>query len=127
MKSDSVPELIQGIINENAITEEMLEEERKMFRRSDLNIIKQAFSRINKQWSEIYENMFSNPLIRRTIDHSELILFIQALKWIGMESIKAVDNRDLDRLAALKLLNKDVGERLNNLIAGLTTIIDKMQ
>ena len=125
MKLDAVPELIQGIINENIITEEMLEEEKKLFENSkNLEIARELLIKIDEQWAGFYENLENSPIAQYDGDLQKLLLFIKALKWIKEESIKAIDEKKYDRLAALKLLTDDIGERINKIIVCLATVLE---
>ena len=125
MKLDAVPELIQGIINENIITEEMLEEEKKLFENSkNLEIARELLIKIDERWPGFYENLENSPIAQYDGDLQKLLLFIKALKWIKEESIKAIDEKKYDRLAALKLLTDDIGERINKIIVCLATVLE---
>ena len=128
MKLNGVPELIQGVINENVITEEMLEKERKMFERStNLETAREMLINIDNRWSNFYKALENSQIVQYDENLQRLILFFQAFKWIKEESIKAIDEKDYSRLAALKLLTDDIGERINQIIAGFAALIDNMQ
>ena len=120
MKLEAVPELIQGIINENVITEEMLDRERKLFERcKNLEIVKDALSKTGDRWAPLYDAIKDDPRAQHDESLKNLVSFLQALKWIQVESIKAIDEKDYDRLAALKLLTEDIGKRIDQIVTNL--------
>ena len=127
MKLNEVPELIEGIINENTITEEMIKTEVKKFEGADLEILKNAFNALKDHWADFYNFMENVPAVKCDKDLAKLSLFLQALKWIQDEALEAIEVKDYERLAALKLLSEDIGYRVDQIVANFVILINKSQ
>lgn len=127
MKLNEVPELIEGIINENTITEEMIKTEVKKFEKADLEKLKTAFKNIDDDWDDFYNLIENMPAVKCDEYSAKLALFLQALKWIQDEALEAIEVKDYERLAALKLLSEDIGYRVDQIVANFVMLINKSQ